>query len=151
LGIPRGYNIDFFTDDYSSVSIETPDFTQVLHIYEYPSKDSTELESRKLLDKRNYFTKKYVKGPDDTSYMTTATAYPPIFYDLRRNGMEIVEARGLWELEGGYMGGPFVSHSVYDSKRNRIVTVEGYVYYPNQKKRVKIRQLEAIIYSMEII
>ena len=34
---------------------------------------------------------------------------------------------------------------------NRIVTVDGYIYYPNQKKRVKLKQLEAIIYSMEII
>ena len=83
--------------------------------------------------------------------MTTATVYPPVFYDLKRDALSIVETRGLWELEGGFMGGPFVSHSVFDSVRNRIVTVEGYVYYPNQKKRVKLRQLEAIIYSLKLL
>lgn len=151
LGIPRGYNIDFFTDDYSSVSIETPDFMQVLHVYEFPAEDASELNERTILEKRNQFSKKYVKGPSDDSYMTTAMVYPPIFFDLKRGDMEIIETRGLWELEGGFMGGPFISHSVFDDKRNRIVTVEGYVYYPNQKKRIKIRQLEAIIYSLEII
>ena len=83
--------------------------------------------------------------------MQTAEIYPPVVYDLQINGNEIVEIRGLWELEKGFMGGPFVSHSVYDKARNRIVTAEGYIYYPNQKKRIKIRQLEAIVYSLEII
>ena len=151
LGIPRGYNVDFFTDSYSSVSIETPDFSQVLHVYEYAASGEEDLQSEKLLVQRNAFVKKYVKGPDDVSYMTTSSMFPPIFYDLEKKGMNIVEMRGLWELEGGFMGGPFVSHSVYDEKRQRIVTVEGYVYYPNQKKRIKIRQLEAIIYSFQII
>jgi hypothetical protein len=151
LGIPRGYNVDFSTDSYSSVSIETPDFSQVIHVYEYPATGEEDLDSDRLLEQRNAFTKKYVRGPDDVSYMTTASVYPPIFYDLERDGMHIVETRGLWELEKGFMGGPFVSHSIYDKKRQRIVTVEGYVYYPNEKKRVKIRQLEAIIYSLEII
>lgn len=150
IGIPRGYNIDFSTDNYSSFSIESSDFSQVLHVYEYPA-STDDLMSDKLLIKRNEFTKKYVKGPDDKSYMTTSMTYPPIFYDLKRDNMDIVEVRGLWELEGGYMGGPFVSHSVFDPKRNRIVTVEGYVYYPNRKKRVKIRQLEAIIYSLKLL
>ncbi len=151
LSIPRGYNIDFSTDSYSSVSIETPDFSQVIHVFEYPASGEEDLQSDKMLAQRNAFTKKYVRGPDDTSYMTTAMIYPPIVYDMERDGMHIVEIRGLWELEKGFMGGPFVSHSAYDEKRQRIVTVEGYVYYPNEKKRVKIRQLEAIIYSLEII
>jgi len=151
LAIPRGYNIDVSTDNYSSVSIETPEFSQVIQVYEYPASGEEELQSGRLLEHRNIYTKKYVKGPGDNSYMTTSKVYPPIFYDLKKDGMDIVEIRGLWELEGGYMGGPFVSHSVYDKQRGRIVTVEGYLYYPNQKKRIKLRQLEAIIYSLEII
>ncbi len=151
LAIPRGYNVDLSTDSYSSVSIETPDYSQVIHVYEYPSSGEDDLQSDKLLAQRNMFTKKFVKGHDDVSYMKTSMMYPPIIYDLQRDGLPIVEIRGLWDLEGGFMGGPFVSHSVYDQKRQRIITVEGYVYYPNQKKRIKIRQLEAIIYSLEII
>jgi len=103
------------------------------------------------LEQRNRITKTYVEGPREGSYMTIANMYKPIAYDLKINGMDVVEIRGLWELENGYMGGPFLSHSVYDEKRGRIVTVDGYIYYPNQKKRIKLKQLEAIIYSMEII
>jgi hypothetical protein len=83
--------------------------------------------------------------------MTLSKMFEPIAYDMVVNNLEVVELRGLWDLENGFMGGPFISHSVYDAKRNRIVTVDGYIYHPNQKKRVKLRQIEAIIYSLEII
>lgn len=151
LGIPRGYNIDTEGDEYTSVSIETPEFSQVLHVFEYPVENANALSTDELLKQRNVFTKQYVKGPRAGSYMQIAEIYPPVVYDLNLAGKEVVEIRGLWELEKGFMGGPFVSHSIYDAARQRIVTVEGYVYFPNQKKRVKIRQLEAIIYSLEVI
>jgi len=151
LGIPRGYNVDISGEDYTSVSTETPDFSQVLHVYEFPAEGIADLSTKNLLEKRNEFNKEYVKGPNEGSYMQTAEIFPPLVYDLQINGKQIVEIRGLWELVNGYMGGPFISHSVYDEARNRIVTVEGYVYYPNQKKRIKLRQLEAIIYSLKVI
>ncbi len=151
LAIPRGYNMDFSKEEYTSVSIETPDMSQVIQIYDYPAEGTEDLATEKLIRQRNIFTRKYIEGPSEDSYMIVAKLYPPIAYELKKNDLNVVEIRGLWELENGFMGGPFVSHSVYDPGRKRIVTVDGYVYYPNQKKRVKIRQLEAILYSMEII
>ncbi len=151
LAIPRGYNLDFSKEDYTSVSIESSDLSQVIQVYDYPASGPEDLATDKLIARRNQFTRTYVQGPREGSYMTIAPMFRPIAYDLRNNNMDVVEIRGLWELENGYMGGPFVSHSVYDAGRNRIVTVDGYLYYPNQKKRVKLKQLEAIIYSMEII
>jgi hypothetical protein len=151
LAIPRGYNMDFSNDEYTSVSIESPDLSQVIQVFEYPANGPEDLNTANIIERRNSFTQKYVKGPREGSYMVIAKMFEPIAYDLRNNNRDVVELRGLWDLENGYMGGPFVSHSVYDANRGRIVTVDGYVYHPNQKKRVKIRQLEAIIYSMEII
>jgi len=151
LAIPRGYNLDFSTEEYTSVSIESPDLSQVIQVYEYPAEGPGDLNVANIIQKRNNVTNKFVKGPSEDSYMTISRMYEPIAYDLRNNGMDVIELRGLWDLENGFMGGPFLSHSVYDAKRGRIVTVDGYVYHPNQKKRVKMRQLEAIIYSMEIL
>lgn len=151
LAIPRGYNLDFSKEDYTSVSIEAPDLSQVIQVYDYPADGPEDLSTSKIIEQRNKITRTYVKGPREDSYMTISKMFEPIAFDLKNNNMDVVELRGLWELENGYMGGPFISHSVYDAKRKRIVTVDGYIYYPNQKKRVKIKQLEAIIYSMEII
>jgi hypothetical protein len=151
LAIPRGYNMDFSKEDYTSVSIESSDLSQVIQVYDYPANGPEDLNLANIIEKRNQFTKIYTAGPREGSYMVISRMFEPIAYDLKNNGMEVVEVRGLWDLENGFMGGPFISHSVYDAKRGRIVTVDGYVYHPNQKKRVKLRQLEAIIYSMEII
>jgi hypothetical protein len=151
LAIPRGYNMDFSNEEYTSVSIEASDLSQVIQVYDYPASGPEDLDTEKLIERRNEFTRKYIQGPRENSYMIIAPMYQPIGYDLVINDSEVVELRGLWELENGYMGGPFISHSMYDAKRNRIVTVDGYLYYPNQKKRVKLKQLEAIVYSMEII
>ena len=151
LAIPRGYNMDFSNEEYTSVSIESSDLSQVIQVYDYPASGPEDLNTANIIEKRNSFTHKYVKGPRDGSYMTIAKMYEPIAFDLKNNNMDVIELRGLWDLENGFMGGPFVSHSVYDANRGRIVTVDGYIYHPNQKKRTKIKQLEAIIYSMEII
>lgn len=151
LAIPRGYNMDFSNEEYTSVSIESSDLSQVIQVYDYPASGPEDLNTANIIEKRNSFTQKYVKGPRDGSYMTIAKMYEPIAFDLKNNNMDVIELRGLWDLENGFMGGPFVSHSVYDASRGRIVTVDGYIYHPNQKKRTKIKQLEAIIYSMEII
>jgi hypothetical protein len=151
LAIPRGYNMDFSKEDFTSVSIESPDLSQVIQVYEYPAKGPEDLNVANVIEKRNSFTKTYVEGPTEGSYMTISQMYEPIAYDLKKNNTDVIELRGLWDLKNGFMGGPFVSHSIYDANRGRIVTVEGYLYHPNQKKRVNLRQLEAIIYSMEIL
>lgn len=151
LAIPRGYNLDFSKDEYTSVSIEAPDLSQVIQIFDYPASGPEDLTTGTLIEMRNKITRQFVHGPREDSYMTLSEMYEPIAFDLEKNGTDIVELRGLWELENGFMGGPFISHSVYDQRRNRIVTVDAYIYYPNQKKRVKLKQMEAIIYSMELI
>ncbi len=151
LSIPRGYNIDFSTDDFASISIETPRSSQVLFIYQYPYEGDFSLNTEYIIEKRNEFLRKYTEGTRTGSYLTTATLYPPLAYDVKKNGQDIVEVRGLWELKNGYMGGPFISHSVHDQARNMVVVVEGYVYNPSGKKRNMMRQLEAIVYSMNLI
>jgi len=151
LAIPRGYNMDFSKEEYTSVSIEAPDLSQVIQVYDYPAEGPQDLNTANIIEKRNTFTKNYVQGPRENSYMTISKLFEPIAYDMQINNVKVLELRGLWDLENGYMGGPFISHSIYDAKRNRIVTVDGYVYHPNQKKRIKLKQLEAIIFSMELI
>ena len=48
------------------------------------------------------------------------------------------------------MGAPFIGLSAVDKKRNKVITVEGYVYAPKFDKLNYIRQMEAILYTFEI-
>ena len=84
------------------------------------------------------------------SYMTTEKEFKPKFMEYSLRGKRYVaELRGLWKMEKGIsMGGPFVSITTLDEKRNRVVTVEGMVYAAGYDKRNFVRQVEAIVYSL---
>ncbi|MCF8380118.1 MAG: DUF4837 family protein [Bacteroidales bacterium] len=151
MAIPRGYNIDFSNHEFASVSIETPKTSQVIFIYQYPHKGESDFKTSMIVEKRNEFLKKYTVGTRTDSYLTTAEIFQPQTYDIQFEGKEIVELRGWWEMYNGFMGGPFISHTMLDKKRNMIVVADAYVYYPNNKKRNMMRQLEAIVYSMRFL
>ena len=47
--------------------------------------------------------------------------------------------------------GPFLSTSRVDEERNRVVTVEGFVYYPSENKRKFMRWFEVITESVTFL
>ncbi len=151
LAVPRGYQIDIDADDFAMFSIETPRTSQVICIYTNPLTDETDISTGKLIENRDAIMRKYTKGSQTGSHMITAPLFPPQVFDIKKQDREIIELRGLWELNIGFMGGPFMSHTVVDKNRDRLVTVEGYVFNPNEKKRNLMRHLEAIVYSMELL
>lgn len=60
--------------------------------------------------------------------------------------------RGLWEMEGDAMGGPYVMKIIRRQKngkisgrKNEIIVVIGFVYAPEMEKRNLIKQLEAVL------
>lgn len=68
----------------------------------------------------------------------------------KERGRTMMVCRGLWEMRGDAMGGPFVSLSAIDTSRNRIIVAEAFVYAPGMKKRNLIRQTEAAISTMKV-
>ena len=88
-----------------------------------------------------------VPGMRDNSYMTLNKVIEPGFRNITYRGMNMVEMRGLWEVENDYMGGPFVCHIFPDQERKNIIILNAFVYAPKYDKRKYLRQVESIIYS----
>ena len=151
LTIPKGYIIDVMEKDFVWLSQEYRDIIQGIFIYTYPYTDEETFTRDYLVAKRNYFLKKYVPGEIEGSYMTTEPLFPPLFRVFTlKDGRYTAELRGLWRMQDGLaMGGPFVSITQLDQRRNRIVTVEGFVFAPGNKKRDLLQQVEAIIYTLD--
>lgn len=149
IRVPKGYTYDMDTTNFIWISHETPQISQGVFIYWYPYKDTAMFSKKELLNKRNDVLKKYVSGPQKGSYMTTETQISPLLNTYIFKDEYFAEIRGLWKVEGDYMGGPFVSISRLDKKNNRIVVADGYVYAPKYDKRNYMRQVEAILYSIE--
>ena len=55
----------------------------------------------------------------------------------------VLSDRGLWEMKGDAMGGPYVMHRIHN------LYVIGFVYAPEMKKKILIKQLEAAISTIK--
>jgi len=150
LAVPQGYTLDVADAHFAWLSLETPNSTQALLIWDYPYNNSSTLKISDLIHKRDSITMHNVPGPRDSSFMTTEKeAHPIVFQELLLNGRRVTELRGLWKTQGAFMGGPFVSHTSVDTLRNRIVTIDGFVYGGKNNKRNLMRQVEAIMHTLE--
>jgi len=151
LDIPKGYSLDLDTTDFAWIANETPRTSQGILIYTYPYTTEKIFNADSLVDIRDRFLRKYVHGQIKGTYMATERRIPPEFKSFKKEGQYYASLRGLWKLENGFMGGPFYSVTTVDKTRGQVITVEGFVYGPGEKKRELMRQVESIIYTLKII
>ena len=114
LTIPTGYSLDVDEVDFAWVANEPQLISQGIFIYHYPYTDTNTFTPEYLIEKRNYFLKKYVPGHKNGTYMSTEEMLKPEFSEFEMEGRYFAQLRGLWKLENGFMGGPFISLSTVD-------------------------------------
>ena len=67
----------------------------------------------------------------------------------------VLSERGLWEMKGDAMGGPYVMHRIHKSTSQAEIQqgydlyLIGFVYAPEMKKKILIKQLEAAISTIK--
>ncbi len=151
MAVPKGFKLDVHKPHFAWISRETPKLSQAVFIWDYPYTDTAQFNINNLIYMRDSVTMHNVPGPVEGSFMTTEKRMPIEYKEMLLNGRYTVELRGLWRTEGAFLGGPFVSYTCVDTLRNRIVTVDGYVYAGKQLKRNYMRQVEAILTSLEFM
>ena len=57
--------------------------------------------------------------------------------------------RGLWEMKGDAMGGPYVMRRICPGKGKDEIIIIGFVYAPEMKKKILIKQLAAAISTIK--
>ena len=102
----------------------------------------------------------YIRGRQDgeikangekiASYMTTEMDYSPFLYETIINNKPAIETKGIWDLKGDFMGGPFINYAIEDKINKRWVVVEGFAFAPSVEKRDYMLELEAILKSVKI-
>lgn len=153
LTLPQGFYIAKNEPDFMWIRKELERSSACIVIYQTPYLDTAQFNVESLVAMRNMMMQKYIPGPSEGSYMSTEAEFvPPLLtYVPDFPAGYAVEMRGMWRVENDYMGGPFVSYTFADDRSGNLVTVEGYYYEPNQKKRDQLLQLESIIYSMKMV
>ena len=152
IDIPSAYKITKNQENFYWIRKEfSSSKTLDLMFYSYPldgirKGDSTVVD---VINMRNKMVKDGIDG-EDGIIMTTENAYAPSIFEAIIDNKLAYETRGIWKIEGAYMGGPFVNYAIEDKVNNRYLVAEGYVYAPSLDKREYVFELEAIIKSIKI-
>ena len=126
-------------------------------VYSYPYTAQDQFSNTAICTMRDEVLGKLVSAQVEGSYMGTEYRYfPPDSRAVqplsgKDVGFYAIETRGLWKIiDGEAMGGPFVSLTRLDQVNGRVVTAEAFLFASGQKKRNALRQLEAILYTLEM-
>ncbi|MCQ2975670.1 MAG: DUF4837 family protein [Bacteroidales bacterium] len=145
INVPKGFIVDVDKEHFVWMSKETSISSQGILIFDCQYDGAKSFIDQKLLSVIDSTLMLNVPGPADGSYMTISKYYPPFQKTYMRDKNYVSELRGLWETEGDFMGGPFVSHSLVDTISGRLYTVFGYVYGGKKDKKLLMWQVESIM------
>lgn len=147
--IPKSFYAATKADNFVWLRREAEQFSQAVLIWHHPYSDTSAFDYNRLMAVRDSITRKYIPGPSDGSYMKIGMEEPPVARRIDFKNHFAVEMRGLWDVQGDFMGGPFLSYTFVDEPNSRLVTIDSYAYNPSHNKRDLVRQLEAILYTYQ--
>lgn len=142
---PDGFFVAKQLKNFAWIRKETRKYGQGLLLRVEPYKDTSQFNTQAILSRRNTITRSFVPGPTEGSYMITSDVIGPKVKRTTFKDRFAIKIRGLWELENGFLGGPYMSYTFVNEKTNKLYTLDSYVYAPGQDKRDKLLQMEAIM------
>ncbi len=114
--------------------------------------DANQFEKEYLIALRDTLGRNYISSSIDGSYMkTNPVDLPVLSQSVQIGGAYAREARGIWEMEGDYLGGPFVSYLIHDNAKGRLLFVDAFVLAPGERKRNLMIYLEHIVSTVRFI
>ena len=143
LKFPSAYRVA--KADTNFVWIRRDIETGSVNLFIQRQKNQTE---QSIIEKRDSISKIYIPGPVENTYMSTDLIYTPNTQQINVGGKQVFETRGLWEIEGQFMAGPFLNFQIKLGDDDFIM-LDGFVYSPGSTKREYIFELEAIMRSLK--
>ncbi|MBO0330911.1 DUF4837 family protein [[Muricauda] lutisoli] len=151
LNVPSLYKVGRREDNFVWMDIEIPKGTMNIIAYEMPwdyfSNDSTFVQD--IVRMRDSIGEKYIPGPYENTYMITEKAFAPYVFPVEIGGKKAAEVKGVWEIHGYPMAGPFLTYIINDKENNRKMIVEGFTFAPSEAKRDYMFELEAILKTIK--
>ena len=146
MTIPADYFVGREEKDFLWLCYRTPKNDRFVMIYQTPAYN---INAKKIVAVRDSITKAYIAGAVQGAYPIVADMEGfPLVQDLQLNYHKGVELRGLWASVRDKMGGPFYSYTFLNSSTNQCITIDGFVYAPQEHKRDYLREVEAIVKSL---
>lgn len=154
LSLPSIYKVGKQENNFIWIDRQIQKGSMNIIAYDIPNNyfksDSTFVKD--IVAMRDSIGKQYIPGPDvpgKITHMMTEKAFAPYVFPVEVAGRKAAEVRGIWEINGYPMAGPFLTYIINDDQNNRKVVVEGFVFAPATEKRDNMFQLEAILKTIK--
>ncbi len=147
MTIPDNYFVGREEPDFLWLCYRTPKNDRFVMIYKTPA---YELTTDNIVYERNRITKEYIQGAVQGAYPIVAELDGfPLSRPYKLRYHEGMELRGLWASVRDKMGGPFYSYTMLSPDKKSCITVDGFVYAPQEEKRDYLREVESIVKSIK--
>lgn len=152
LKFPSAYRYAKSTDDFFWIRKDIPNGDMNITIYEVPlsqiNKDTNTIAS--IIQMRNDISGEHITV-DEGARFSTEAAFAPYLNKTTVAGREAYETKGIWDVKGRFMAGPFLNYAILDKKNNRYLVLEGFVFKPSASKRDNMFELESILKSVRFL
>ena len=108
---------------------------EIKHLFVFSFEPKEINLQQEVLQKTDSIFAKYLLGAKQGQHVKIEDMFSPIYSENIY--------RGLWKLNGGFMGGPFLIKTYFIDKK--VVVTVGLIFAPDNRKRNYIRTLEAIL------
>jgi hypothetical protein len=132
--LPNIYTVIENKEDFFWATYNPPNIEEIQHIMFFVIHSKSPSDT-KCLNYTDSVISNNIFGNKDNTYVKLEELYQPIC----DNNI----CRGLWKLENGFMGGPFLLKKYYRDEKT-IISV-GLVFAPQKNKRDYMKNLEAIL------
>ena len=133
--IPKEYKVIYNSDSIFWATFNPPKSEEIKNMLSFSFTPHSSNLQEEVLQKTDSVFAKYLEGEKIGSFVRIEPQYPPYYNDNIY--------RGLWKLEKGFMGGPFLIKTYF--VENKVVVNVGLIFAPQSRKRNFIKELEAIL------
>ena len=137
MKFPSAYRYAKTDPDFFWIRKDIPNGDMNITIYEVPynmiDADSNTIGS--LIKMRDSIAGDNIVVNEGMRFITEA-AFAPYLNETTIDGKKAFEMKGMWEVKGRFMAGPFVNYTVDDKENNRYLVLEGFVFKPSAKLNV---------------
>ena len=145
LRFPSAYRVAKVDSNFVWIRRDIETGSVNLFISRYNDKNNSS-----ILKIRDSISKHHIPGPVENTFMSTDPIYTPSSQQISIRGKQILETRGLWEIKGQFMAGPFLNYQFEsNTKQDEYIMLDGFVYSPGSSKREYVFELEAIMRSLK--
>lgn len=145
MKVPADYVIGLETDSLLWLRQEIPKISRSILVSRFPYRSESQFTKEGIIQMRNELGE-YISSNVEGSYMQVNAEDLPVFTESTEiDGQYAVRAVGIWEIVGDFMGGAFVTYAVLDEASQEIVLLDGFVYAPEERKKLSMIYLDYIL------